>query len=63
VLKVFSGKPFGGVVTKYDSKRNLYSIRYEDGDEEEMDEGELALVRRCRLTLSNPRCKRLELSS
>ena len=44
MLKVFAGKPFGGVVTKYDPKRNLYSIKYEDGDEEEMDEGELALV-------------------
>ena len=44
VLKFFGGKPFGGVVTKYFPRRKLYGIKYKDGDEEELDECELAVI-------------------
>ena len=44
MLKLFSGKPFGGVVVKYFPRRKLYGIKYKDGDEEELDESELALI-------------------
>ena len=37
-------RPFSGNVIGYDADAKLYSIRYEDGDEEEMDEGELAEI-------------------
>ena len=37
-------RPFSGNVIRYDADAKLYSIRYEDGDEEELDEGELSFV-------------------
>lgn len=35
-------RPFQGTVTKYDSKRGLYWVRYDDGDEEELSENKLS---------------------
>ena len=37
IRKAFDGKPFDGEVVSYDAKAKYYKIRYEDGDEEEMD--------------------------
>ena len=37
-------RPFSGKIIGYDTDAKLYSIKYEDGDEEEMDEGELAEI-------------------
>ena len=37
IRKAFDGKPFDGEVISYDAKAKYYKIRYEDGDEEEMD--------------------------
>lgn len=34
-------REFEGTITEYDSKRKLYKTVYEDGDEEEMSEGEV----------------------
>lgn len=39
MVKNFDGKPFKGVVTRYDPKAGWYRVRYEDGDEEELDPG------------------------
>ena len=37
-------RPFSGSVTQYDASAKLYSIKYEDGDEEELDEGGLSKI-------------------
>ena len=37
IRKTFDGKPFDGELHSYDAKARYYKIRYEDGDEEEMD--------------------------
>jgi len=44
VVKLFGGHPFSGVVTKYFPRRDVYFIKYEDGDEEELEAYELAVV-------------------
>ena len=38
-----SERPFSGEVTAYDAKSKFYSILYEDGDGEEMEEADLSL--------------------
>lgn len=37
-------RPFSGKVTAYDADEKLYKIEYEDGDTEELDEGELSMI-------------------
>ena len=41
IFKPFDGEPFQGVIIGYDGVDNYYKVRYEDGDEEEMDEEEV----------------------
>jgi len=41
VSKKFDGKAYSGEIVSYDEKREVYSISYEDGDEEEMYEEEI----------------------
>lgn len=42
VVKLFEGQPFKGAVIGYDPEEGYYKVRYEDGDEEELDAEELA---------------------
>ena len=50
VSKVFddpkTGKerPFSGTIVSYDNYEKLYKVRYEDGDEEELDEGDIGKI-------------------
>jgi len=37
-------KPFSGKVTGYDVEEKTYCVRYEDGDEEDLSEGEVAKI-------------------
>lgn len=34
-------REFGGEIVSYDTKRKLYTVVYEDGDDEEMSDGEI----------------------
>ena len=40
--KVFDGQSYSGKITRYHPKEGLYSILYEDGDTEDLEEGEIA---------------------
>ena len=42
VLKLFDGKPFRGVIAGFDADEGYYKVKYDDGDEEELEEGEVA---------------------
>ena len=37
----YGSREFGGEIVSYDTKRKLYKIVYEDGDDEEMSDGEI----------------------
>ena len=41
VVKLFDEKPFNGAVTAYDENVGFYKVKYEDGDEEELEIEEL----------------------
>ena len=41
LIKRFGGEPFRGVVTAYDADAKFFQVKYEDGDEEELERREL----------------------
>lgn len=45
IHKLFGNEKFTGKVVKYDDEEKLYKILYDDGDEEEMDHGEVRCYR------------------
>ena len=41
VVKLFDGKPFVGTITFYDADEKYYQVTYSDGDQEELEFGQL----------------------
>ena len=41
VVKAFDGEDYDGEVVSFDAREGFYFVRFEDGDEEEMDGREL----------------------
>ena len=41
VVKLFDGKPFVGIITCYDADEKYYQVTYSDGDQEELEFGQL----------------------